>query len=112
VRDNARAAGVPVKEIGVLPSGVIDLTALEAALGALGEEDGTPILALMLANNETGVIQPVAEAAGMMRAGGGLTHCDAVQALGKIKENVLLLGAVNAAGQQAWAPCGCGGGHL
>jgi len=93
VRDNARAAGVPVKEIGVLPSGVIDLTALEAALGALGEEDGTPILALMLANNETGVIQPVAEAAAMMRAGGGLTHCDAVQALGKIKVNVLLLGA-------------------
>ena len=93
VRDNARAAGVAVKEIGVLPSGVIDLAALEGALAALNEEDGTPILALMLANNETGVIQPVAEAAAMMRAGGGLTHCDAVQALGKIKVNVLLLGA-------------------
>lgn len=93
VRDNADAAGIPVRKIGVLPSGMIDLSALEMELESLSEADGTPILALMLANNETGVIQPVGEAAAMMRAAGGLTHCDAVQALGKIKVNVLLLGA-------------------
>ena len=93
VRDNAAACGLTVKSSPVLSSGMIDLVALEAALAGLTEEDGTPMLALMLANNETGVIQPVAEAAAMMRAAGGLTHCDAVQALGKIKVNALLLGA-------------------
>ncbi|MEO1361166.1 MAG: aminotransferase class V-fold PLP-dependent enzyme, partial [Pseudomonadota bacterium] len=54
--------------------------------------DGTPVLALMIANNETGIIQPVAEAAAMVREAGGLTHCDAVQGLGKVMVNVGLLG--------------------
>lgn len=93
VRDNALATGLSVQTLPLLANGVIDLAALEDALGTLTKADGTPILALMLANNETGVIQPVAEAAAMMRAAGGLTHCDAVQALGKIKVNALLLGA-------------------
>jgi cysteine desulfurase len=53
---------------------------------------GTPVLCLMLANNETGIIQPVAEAAAIMREAGGLTICDAVQALGKIPVNVGMLG--------------------
>ncbi len=92
VKDNAVASGLPLRQIPVLPNGRIDLTALGLALENLTEADGTPILALMLANNETGVIQPVAKAATMMRAAGGLTHCDAVQALGKIKVNVMLLG--------------------
>lgn len=92
VKDNAAACGLAVKHVPVLANGTIDLAALEALLGELDEHDGMPMLALMLANNETGVIQPVAEAAAMMRAAGGLTHCDAVQALGKIKVNVLLLG--------------------
>ena len=92
VRDNAAASGLPVKKIPLLPTGIINLQALGEALGQLTEADGVPILALMLANNETGVVQPVAEAAAMVRAAGGLTHCDAVQALGKIKVNVMLLG--------------------
>ena len=92
VRDNAAASGLPVEKIPLLPTGIINLQALGEALGQLTEADGTPILALMLANNETGVVQPVAEAAAMVRAAGGLTHCDAVQALGKIKVNVMLLG--------------------
>lgn len=92
VRENAATAGVPIRQVPVRPTGVIDLIALETELAALTPADGTAILALMLANNETGVIQPVAEAAALMRAAGGLTHCDAVQALGKIKVNVSLLG--------------------
>ena len=92
VTDNAKACGLPVRQIAVTPDGIIDLAALETTLGDWTEADGTPVLALMLANNETGVIQPVAEAAALMRAAGGLVHCDAVQALGKIKVNVSLLG--------------------
>lgn len=92
VRDNALACGLAVRKVSVTADGVLDLDALKAALGTLNDEDGTPVLALMLANNETGVIQPVADAAVMMRETGGLTHCDAVQALGKIKVNAMLLG--------------------
>jgi cysteine desulfurase len=92
VRDNAKACGLSVRQIAVTEEGTLDLAALDATLASLTEADGTPVLALMLANNETGVLQPVAEAAAKMRAAGGLIHCDAVQALGKIKVNVMLLG--------------------
>lgn len=92
VRDNAAATGVPVKVLPVTEAGVIDLGVLQAELATLTEADGVPVLALMLANNETGVIQPVAEAAAMVREAGGLTHCDAVQALGKVQVNAMLLG--------------------
>ena len=45
----------------------------------------------MLANNETGVVQPVAEAARLARARGALVHCDAVQAAGKLAIDVRAL---------------------
>ena len=68
---------------GVLPvdrDGVADLDALAALLA-----DGPPALVcLMLANNETGMIQPVAEAAALCRQHGALLHVDAVQAAGRI----------------------------
>ncbi|MBF0372311.1 MAG: cysteine desulfurase [Alphaproteobacteria bacterium] len=67
--------------VPALPSGVVDLDALAHLLDA----DGRPALvSLMLANNETGAIQPVAEAAALAHAKGALLHCDAVQAAGKI----------------------------
>ena len=67
--------------IPVLADGRIDLAALEAALA----DSGRPTLvSLMAANNETGVIQPVAEAAAIARNHGAVVHCDAVQAAGKI----------------------------
>ncbi|MDH3704253.1 MAG: cysteine desulfurase [Alphaproteobacteria bacterium] len=62
-------------------TGRIDLGALERLLS----EEGTPaIVSVMLANNETGVIQPVAEVAALAHAAGALVHCDAVQAPGRI----------------------------
>ena len=61
--------------------GRLDLDDLAAALG---ESSAPPFLACMAANNETGVVQPVAEAAAMTRAAGGFTHCDAVQAAGRV----------------------------
>lgn len=73
----------------VTAAGVVDLDALEALLAA----DATPaIVSLMLANNETGIIQPVAEAAALAGRFGALIHCDAVQAGGKIEVDMAALG--------------------
>ena len=93
VAKNAGYAGVPVETAYVTKDGIIDLDGLRDRLNKWDvTKDGMPVLALMMANNETGVIQPVAEAAAMVREAGGLTHCDAVQGLGKIMVNVGLLG--------------------
>ena len=53
---------------------------------------GTTLLSVMLANNETGVLQPVAELATRARRRGMLVHCDAVQAAGKVAVDVAALG--------------------
>jgi len=71
-------------------NGVIDLAALESALAAT---DGPLMVALMLANNETGVLQPVAAAAEIAHRYGASLHCDAVQAVGKIPVDFAELGA-------------------
>jgi cysteine desulfurase len=69
--------------------GVIDLEALEALLA-----DSPPALvALMLANNETGVVQPVAAAARLVHAAQGVLLVDAAQALGRIEIDMIRLGA-------------------
>lgn len=93
VQQNIEAHSKSVVKLPVHSSGLIDLTYLEETLARLAEESSNvPILFLMLANNETGVIQPVAEAARLVREAGGLTFCDAVQGLGKIDVNVSILG--------------------
>lgn len=93
VMKNAGYAGVSTETAYVTADGVLDLYWLGDRLSRWDEgQDGIPVLALMLANNETGVIQPVAEAAALVREAGGLTHCDAVQGLGKVMVNVNLLG--------------------
>jgi cysteine desulfurase len=76
--------------IPVERSGVVDLAALDHMLAA---ERGSTLVALMLANNETGVIQPVTEAVRIAHAHGALFHCDAVQAAGKIAVDFSVLGA-------------------
>jgi cysteine desulfurase len=69
-----------ISTVGVTSSGLIDLDRLREAL-----EGGSPALvSVMLANNETGAVQPVAEAAGIVHAAGGLLHVDAIQAFGKM----------------------------
>lgn len=89
----AAHSGVPVETAYVLPSGRVDLDDLRARLAAWDRGlKGTPILVLMLANNETGILQPVSEAAAIVREAGGLTVCDAVQGLGKVPVNVAMLG--------------------
>jgi cysteine desulfurase len=85
VREAAPANGVPVTAQGLL-----DLEALARMLAA----DPRPALvSLMLANNETGVVQPVSEAARIAHAHGALLHCDAVQAAGKLPLDMGRLGA-------------------
>jgi cysteine desulfurase len=78
------ARAVPVDE-----SGIVDLPALAAQL----ENGPAALVCLMLANNETGTIQPVAEAAGLCRRYGALLHVDAVQAAGRMKVSLAALGA-------------------
>ena len=66
---------------------------LKARLDAWDVADGKPFVALMLANNETGVIQPVAEVAVLVRQAEGWLHVDAIQAAGKIAIDSRALGA-------------------
>ena len=88
----AVAAEAVAAEYVVLPvdgNGVLDMAALDAALAAHGPQ---ALVSIMLANNETGVIQPVAEIATRARAAGALVHCDAVQAPGRIPVSFAGLG--------------------
>lgn len=90
VRDIALSGKYKTENVRVTSHGVIDLVDLAAKLENL-ETSQTPVLTLMLANNETGVLQPVFDAAAIVRERRGLVHCDAVQGLGKIPVNVALL---------------------
>ncbi len=72
--------------------GVVDLDDLRRMMRSAASIAGVrPLVSLMLVNNETGVIQPVAEAAEIVHAAGGLIHCDAIQALGKIETSIIEL---------------------
>ena len=86
VQETSRVQGVEVEVLPVDADGVADLAWLRERLGRWDAADGKPFVALMLANNETGVIQPVAEAAEIVRAADGWLHVDAIQAAGKIAD--------------------------
>lgn len=73
-----------IETIGVDRDGVVDLTALEAALGRHDRAAGLPLVAIHAANNETGVIQPFRRIAAMVKDAGGILVLDAVQAVGRI----------------------------
>ena len=72
-----------LRELGLKPQ-QIDLVALARALQELSGPGQRSLLALQLANNETGVLQPLREAAALARAHGFFIHADAVQAPGRI----------------------------
>lgn len=75
--------------IAVDANGVIELAALERVLR---ERPAPVLISVMLVNNETGVVQPVARIAELARKYGALIHCDAVQAAGKIPIDMRALG--------------------
>jgi len=89
VLSGGRFSAEAIERIGVDRSGLLDLDRLRALLA-----DGRPALvSVMLANNETGAIQPVREAADIIHQAGGLLHVDAIQAFAKIPLDINALGA-------------------
>ena len=89
VRSAGRFAAEAVSEIPVTAPGVVDLEALKAMLS----KGGRALVSIMLANNETGVIQPIRAAADIVHEAGGILHVDAVQGPGRIALDLKALGA-------------------
>lgn len=85
------AAGGQLRVLGVDSRGVTDLACLAELLDA-SRPLPSPLVSIMLASNETGVLQPVAEAAELCRGRGALIHTDATQAVGKIPVDFRALG--------------------
>jgi cysteine desulfurase len=89
VRAGGRFPRDAVADIAVDADGRVDLAALADALAKASR----PLVSIMLANNETGVVQPIVQAAAIVHAAGGLLHVDAVQAAGRIACDINALGA-------------------
>ncbi len=93
IREGGRFAKDRTTEIAVTADGVVDLDHLKGLLAGHDRSTGLPMIAVMLVNNETGVVQPVAEVAKIVQAHGGLLVVDAVQAAGRIALDINALGA-------------------
>ena len=102
LRDN----GAQVTILGVDGQGRLDLTELEASLGP-----ATAMVSVMAANNETGVLFPLAEIAALVKARGILLHVDGTQALGKVAVDLarLPVDLFNFSGHKFHGPKGTGG---
>ena len=77
--NGSKGAAFEIVRLPVGPDGLVDLDMAEAAV-----DDETALVAVMLVNNEIGVIQPVAEIARMAHNAGALMLCDAVQGFGRV----------------------------
>ena len=97
--------GWAVRKLAVTRDGIVDLNDVDAAL-----QNKTGIVSVMLANNETGVIQPVVEIAERARAAKAWMHTDAVQALGKIAVDfeALNVHAMTLSAHKIYGPKGAG----
>ncbi|HXK54568.1 MAG TPA: aminotransferase class V-fold PLP-dependent enzyme, partial [Hyphomicrobiales bacterium] len=91
VLEGHRFAADAVRIIPVLETGVVDIAALEAMLRRLPAGEAA-LVSVMLANNETGVLQPVRKIAALVHEFGGIVHSDAIQAAGKIEVDMAELG--------------------
>ncbi|MBB4215113.1 cysteine desulfurase [Rhizobium anhuiense] len=93
VREGGRFAREAMTEIPVTEAGIVDLDALGTLLDAHDKAAGLPMVAIMLVNNETGIVQPVEAAAKIVHAHGGLLVVDAVQAAGRLALDINRIGA-------------------
>jgi cysteine desulfurase len=98
-------AGWKLRKLAVTGDGALDMIDLEAAL-----REPTGLVSVMLANNETGVVQDVAAAAERARRAGAWMHTDAVQALGKIPVDfpALNVHAMTLSAHKIYGPKGAG----
>lgn len=93
IREGGRFAAEQVTQVPVTSAGIVDLVALERLLSNHDQASGLPMVAVMLVNNETGNVQPVAEAAALTHKYRGLMVVDAVQAAGRIALDINALDA-------------------
>ena len=99
-----RVPGIRLEIVPVTADGVVDVEALTTLL----QNEGRALVAVMAANNETGVVQPVAEISRLCRAAGALLLVDAVAAAGKIPLNAGLCDYMSLSGHKLGAPQGAG----
>jgi len=106
---HAARDGVTERMLTVTKSGVVDVTASEAAI-----DDSVAVCTVMWVNNEVGTIQPVSEIAERVKAHGGIMHTDAIQAFGKIDMDVSKLGIdlLSISGHKIGAPKGIGAMYI
>jgi len=106
-----RFARPVVEQAAAGADGRLDVAALERQLSGLVQKGlRRPLVSVMLANNETGVVQPVSQAASLAHEAGGLLHVDAIQGVGRIPCNINELGAdlLTLSGHKIGAPKGAG----
>ena len=97
--------GVRVTYLPVQTNGLVDLEQLQAAI-----TDKTILISIMYANNEIGVIQPIAELGKIAKSKGVLLHTDATQAVGKVPVNVIKdnIDLMSMSGHKMYGPKGVG----
>jgi cysteine desulfurase len=106
VRSGGRFAAEFVKELPVNSDGIVDVGALTDAI----KRAARPMVSVMLANNETGIIQPISEIAEAVHAASGVLHVDAVQGAGRIVCDIAELGGdlVSISSHKLGGPQGAG----
>src|SRR5262252_161751 len=106
VLSGGRFAAEDVEHLPVNGEGVVDLVAVARAL----QRAKRPLVSVMLANNETGAIQPISQIAEIVHAASGVLHVDAVQGAGKIACDIASLGAdlVSVSSHKLGGPQGAG----